>query len=510
MKKSINIISRSSILAKIQADMVGESIKNSHPNIHIEYTTSKTSGDLDQNLDISSGTTVGVFTSDISKKVEESDNSIAVHSWKDFPIVKNNATDIYGTLKRADMRDMLILKHSLKRKKNIDKLTIMTSSPRRRYAIEKNLKDLVPINFDKVYFKDIRGNIHTRINKFLKDNTHGIVIAKAAIDRIINDNTDDSDKNALIKECLEKHHCMVLPLSIFPSAPAQGAIGIEVANKNKHLIKIIESINDIETFENANLERKIMSEYGGGCSQKIGVSIWNKNNSKIKSISGITEENKKLETFDLIEKEHKNTTTKQNTKLFNAFPIGKSEQTIFKRKETNKNSELQEIQESLIYITRKNVLKHYPDFQDSCKLITSGVKTWKEAAKKGYWISGTSDSLGQSEITSMKSLFGIKNIIKLTFKNEFVNNTNSIDLYELKEPNFPNDFEERDNFFWMSPYAFKIAIKLYPSILKKHHSCGMGNTFEQIKEIITNEEYLTPYLSYEHWLNKVENKNDQK
>ena len=62
----------------------------------------------------------------------------------------------------------------------------------------------------------------------------------------------------------------------------------------------------------------------------------------------------------------------------------------------------------------------------------------------------------------------------------------------------------------MSPYAFKIAIKLYPSLLKKHHSCGMGNTFEQIKEIITNEEYLTPYLSYEHWLNKVENKNDQK
>ena len=32
----------------------------------------------------------------------------------------------------------------------------------------------------------------------------------------------------------------------------------------------------------------------------------------------------------------------------------------------------------------------------------------------------------------------------------------------------------------------------------------MGNSFEQIKEIIKNQEYLTPYLSYEHWLNKVE------
>jgi len=504
LKKSINIISRSSILAKIQANMVGESIKNSHPDIHIEYITSKTSGDLDQNLDISRGTTLGVFTSDISKKVEESDNSIAVHSWKDFPIVENNATGIYGTLKRADMRDILILKHSLKRKKNIDKLTIMTSSPRRRYAIEKNLKDLVPINFDKIFFKDIRGNIHTRINKFLKDNTHGIIIAKAAIDRIINDNKNNPDKNALIKECLEKHHCMVLPLSIFPSAPAQGAIGIEVANKNRYLIKIVESINHIETFENANLERNIMSEYGGGCSQKIGVSIWNKNNSKIKSINGVTEDNKTLETFDLIEKVYKNTTKQRITKMFNAFPIGKNEQTIFRREESNKNNELNEIQDSLIYITRKNVLKHRPDFQDSCKLITSGVKTWKKAAKKGYWISGTSDSLGQYEITNMKSLFGAINIIKLTFKNEFTTNSNSIDLYELKEPNFPEDIEERDNFFWMSPYAFKIAIKLYPSILKKHHSCGMGNTFDQIKEIIKDEKYLTPYLSYEHWLSKVE------
>ena len=203
MNNSINIISRSSILAKIQATMVGKAIKNAHSNIDIKYIISKTSGDLDQNLDISDGTTLGVFTSDISKKVEESENSIAVHSWKDFPIVEDNATGIYGTLKRADMRDMLILKDSLKMQKNIDQLTIMTSSPRRRYAIEKNLKDLIPLNVNKFYFKDIRGNIHTRINKFLNGNTHGIVIAKAAIDRIINDDKYNSDKNALIKKCLK-------------------------------------------------------------------------------------------------------------------------------------------------------------------------------------------------------------------------------------------------------------------------------------------------------------------
>ena len=79
MYKSINIISRASILAKIQAEMVGEAINKTFPEISINYVNTKTSGDLDQQLDISSGNTIGVFTSDISKKVEQSSNSIVFY-----------------------------------------------------------------------------------------------------------------------------------------------------------------------------------------------------------------------------------------------------------------------------------------------------------------------------------------------------------------------------------------------------------------------------------------------
>ena len=483
--------------------MVGKAIKSAYPEISTKYVRSKTSGDLNQELDISNASTLGVFTSDISKKVEESDDSIAVHSWKDFPILPIGRTSIYGTLKRADMRDILILKNSLKNQSNINQLTIMTSSPRRRYAIESHLEDLLPIKYDNIYFKDIRGNIDTRLNKFLKDDADGIVIAKAAIDRVLENSKNNSDTTILIERCLEKHHCIVLPLSIFPSAPAQGAIGIEIANKNHHLIKIINSINDTKTFENVSLERKIMSEYGGGCSQKIGVSIWEKNNFKIKSINGLTDDAKRLETFEIIE-DYNNVVKKQNTKIARAFPKDKFEQTIFKRSESNKNNEISKIQNSIVYITRKTVLKHRPNFHDSCILITSGLKTWRSSAKRGYWINGTSDSLGQSDTNNLKTLFRNKSIIKLTFANEFVNNKNSIDLYELKDPKFPKDFEQRDSFFWMSPYAFKIAIKMYPGILNKRHSCGMGNTFDIIKEIVKDKKKLTPYLSYEHWLNTLE------
>ena len=289
----------------------------------------------------------------------------------------------------------------------------MTSSPRRRYAIENHLKELLPIDYDNINFKDIRGNIDTRLNKFLKSDAHGIIIAKAAIDRILNDSKNNLKAKTLIKKCLKMHHSIILPLSIFPSAPAQGAIGIEVANSNKDLIKIVKSINHIKTFDNVCLERKIISAYGGGCSQKIGVSIWEKNKRKVKSINGLTEDNIKLETFEMIVSIKERTSLKPIVNISKAFPIGRNEQLIFKRLQTNKNNEISKIKNSIVYITRKTVLTHIPKFDESCILITSGVKTWKSSAKRGYWISVTSDRLGPSEITKLKTLFGEKNIIKL-------------------------------------------------------------------------------------------------
>ena len=69
MKKTLNIISRSSTLAKIQAHMVGSAISQKYPQISLNYISTKTSGDVNQNLDISNSSTMGVFTSDISDQV---------------------------------------------------------------------------------------------------------------------------------------------------------------------------------------------------------------------------------------------------------------------------------------------------------------------------------------------------------------------------------------------------------------------------------------------------------
>ena len=503
MKKTLNIISRSSTLAKIQAHMVGSAISQKYPQISLNYISTKTSGDVNQNLDISNSSTMGVFTSDISDQVVNEKDSIAVHSWKDFPIEDNKKTNIYGTLKRADMRDMLFLKTELKNLKYIDELIIMTSSPRRRYALETNLADLIPISFGKINFIDIRGNIDTRLKKFMADEAHGIVVAKAAIDRILEYEKSNNISTSPIQTCLEASQWMVLPLSLFPSAPAQGAIGIEVANNNSLLIDLVHSINEKETFDNVANERKVMSRYGGGCSQKIGVSIWEKNNLKIKSINGLTEDGEVLEDFTTISSRLSEPDSNKTTNRSNAFPVAKTEKNIFSRRFLDKNTQIGKIKDSIIYITRKTVLQNKPAFAHSCILITSGIKTWRESVKKGYWINGTTDSMGQSELDQLGFITSGKDVIKLSFKENSSDKTDTIDLYELLDPKFPKDFEEREEYFWMSSFAFSVALERYPAIIKKRHASGMGNTYNKIKKLIGQDNEITPYLSYEHWLKSL-------
>ena len=507
MDNCIKIASRASVLAKIQAKLVGERISQKHPNYEIEYHWIKTTGDLDQRLDISSGSTVGVFTSDISQRIISSEFDMAIHSWKDYPIADNGKSKIYGTLERADLRDVLLLKNNLKTLESKERIQIMTSSPRRRYSLEQNLIELVPIKFNKINFLDLRGNIDTRLKKFINDqNTDGIVIAKAALDRVIQTDMQEAQSlKEIIFKCLKESHWIVLPLSSFPTAPGQGAIGIEVANKNKKIIEIVEMINNKTIHKNVTKEKLIMSNYGGGCSQKIGVSIWNKNENLVHSLFGITDNKDKLKVYDAtINKEKKTRNIK--VRKDDIFPKNKEEQNIFKRSDIDKNDILNGLKNTLIYITRKNVLNNRPVFDPSCILWTSGMKSWKAANNLGYWIHGSSDSMGESEINSTQTFLGENfPITKLTFKNDDPPTERVINVYELNNPKFPDDMADRKEFFWMSTLAFKTALKQYPEIIDKQHACGMGNTYKKLKKIITNEEKLDCHISYESWLDNLEN-----
>ena len=295
--KKINVLSRKSDLAVIQAHEFGKFLSSKQPSINIDYSTKSTSGDKDLQTPLSEMPSEGVFTDDLREELINEKCDIIIHSWKDLPLDVGNKTEIIITLNRADERDLLFIKKNQIKKINEEQnISILSSSPRRQYNLESFVKDFLPFKIKKTKFNNIRGNILTRFKKFIESDSDGFVVAKAAIDRLLN-----SDKKYFpdIENILRKqiNQCLwnIVPLSVNPSSPGQGALAIEIRADDSELKHLLKDLNNKIDYENVILEREELRKYGGGCHQKIGVSFQNTFFGKIKSSKGETDNGSSFE-----------------------------------------------------------------------------------------------------------------------------------------------------------------------------------------------------------------------
>ena len=497
----IKIISRKSDLAIIQACLVGDAIKDRKSDMFIEYLYKDTRGDIDLTTPLSQLPEIGVFTSDLRESLINEEADIAVHSWKDLPINLTKGTKIIGTLPRADMRDIIFFK-----KKNLDKieknktLNHLTSSPRREYNLNTFLKNALPYKIEKISFDNIRGNIPTRLNKYFFGDADGIVLAKAALDRLLNNNTDLSKD---IRKILDSSNWLIPPLSENPCAPAQGAIAIEVKDGRDDIINLIREINDKETFESVQIERNILSSYGGGCHQKIGVSYEKRDFGDVLTLKGMTDDNIALNQRKIERKEESNNSW-YNIDQNKIYPSDLKNYNFFSRNNLKDHiEEISSLRSKNILASRANVLDGKIKIDSSNILWSSGVKTWFQLVKKGYWVNGSFDSLGENE-ENLKFIAN-NDWVKLTHKDSldfFINDR--LFTYRLTKNKITEDLSEKSHFYWMSGSAFEYAIEQFPIILEKFHSCGPGNTYEIIKKNVT-EDRIKIFLNYEDWKDEITN-----
>jgi hydroxymethylbilane synthase len=80
---------------------------------------------------------------------------------------------------------------------------------------------------------------------------------------------------------------------IFQQLQHKGCIAIEYSAKNKKLDTILQSINDPLAYHQAQLERKFLSRWGGGCALDIGVTVENFLDQQILFARGKDEHTKK-------------------------------------------------------------------------------------------------------------------------------------------------------------------------------------------------------------------------
>ena len=491
--KNIRILSRNSSLAKIQAHLVADEIKKKFPDMIVTHSYRDTKGDIDLTTPLSKMPEQGVFTSDLRDALLNDEADMVVHSWKDLPIEMPKGTDIVSTLPRSDSRDILFFKNDSIKKKS---LKIYSSSPRRERNLSISLPDLLPWKTSKIEFHSIRGNIQTRFSKFLNDTLDGVVIAKAAIDRLAR----DQDFVELYKKNSHSFSWMILPNSINPCAPGQGALAIEVAENNDFANSIAASINDEITFDVVSRERKILSQHGGGCHQKIGVSIRKINLGEITNIIGLTEEGIELKEITFNRMPKLNVEQKVNKNAI--FPEEKAESVFFKRKFIKTAiKKIEAMENKGIFISRQDALLDGIRINASNILWTGGVETWKKLATKGYWINGTSDSLGKNNEPPC-TLFDDLDWLNFTHdRNQEKSSMEKFISYELTPKEEDIKIKDKQYFYWMSGSAFQYALELYPNIIEANHACGLGASYDIIDRQISGK--VVPFLNYEDWKHQI-------
>ena len=492
----LTIISRKSTLARLQAIEVAEVIKEKFPKTKIIFKTKDTSGDIDLTTPLHKMPEMGVFTSDIREELLTENADIAVHSWKDLPVDLEEGTEVGATVKRADSRDVLIFKKtSFKRKK----LEIFTSSPRRKENLSKFLKKAFPFEISSLEFSDIRGNILTRVQKLKESNADGLVMAKAALDRLLSPKENTTNELDFFKKDLEEFLWMVIPCSQNPCAPGQGALAVEVKSGNKKVFELLNEINDLEVFKDVEEERKKLKKYGGGCHQKIGVSIENHPLGKITTEKGLTPDN------ELIDKRSFSPFKKELSRLKNPvkdfFPKSKKDFKLFFRSKINNGiNEIKTIKNSGLYISRASSIEKGTVIDLSNVIWTSGIENWFKLAKKGIWVNGTSDSLGEEQ-SKPSSLLKNVNWFLVSHIDSESKDKKLIATYKLVPEKDIEDLSKFSHFYWMSISSFKEALKRFPSIENAEHSCGLGKTFDELDKLYPDK--IKPFLNYEDWLEKV-------
>jgi len=241
LKKTITIGSRQSRLAVVQSEMVMNYLKKRCPDREIQMLTMKTTGDiiLDRTLDKIGGK--GLFVKELDKALLEKRSDLSVHSLKDMPMELQEELPIVAFSKREDPRDVLILPKG-ERTYRGDK-PIGCSSLRRKLQ----LKELFP----QAEFKDVRGNVLTRLQKLDRGEYGALILAAAGMKRLQLENR--------ISRYFE-------PEEMIPAA-GQGILAIQ-GRKDEDYSYMDEFSDKAGTYA-ALAERAFVRYLDGGCSSPI-------------------------------------------------------------------------------------------------------------------------------------------------------------------------------------------------------------------------------------------------
>lgn len=250
-ERTIRIGSRKSQLALVQTYWVQEQLQKRLRDLSIEVHTMSTQGDKILDVALAKIGDKGLFTKELELGMLKREIDFAVHSLKDLPTHLPEGLVLAAVTERENPADALVV-HEKHKDKQIDTLpddaVIGTSSLRRLAQLRHH--------FPHFTFKDVRGNLNTRMAKLDDGEYDALILAAAGLQRL---------------GMGDRIH-QVLPTEISLYAVGQGALGIECRADDTEVLSLLATIEHVPTRDRVLAERAFLRELEGGCQVPIGVS----------------------------------------------------------------------------------------------------------------------------------------------------------------------------------------------------------------------------------------------
>ncbi|WP_417563977.1 hydroxymethylbilane synthase [Microbacterium sp.] len=255
----LRIGTRGSALAVAQTMQVADRLRaaltdaGADPAPEIEIVRITTHGDTSR-ASLSSLGGTGVFATALRDALRAGECDVIVHSFKDLPTAPSPGLVIAAVPAREDARDLIVTRDDTRLEDLPAGARVGTGSPRRIAQVRAMRPDLDVV--------DIRGNVDSRLARL--DSTGGdrldaVVLAAAGIARL--GRTDVA--------------AQPMPLDAWPTAPAQGALAIEVREADatgSALAAALARVNDPASAAAAAAERGVLAGLEAGCSAPLGAT----------------------------------------------------------------------------------------------------------------------------------------------------------------------------------------------------------------------------------------------
>ncbi len=235
---------RESKLAMRQTEIFQQLMAERNPEEKVEVISMKALGDIDLTSPLNEMSGVGAFVRELDEAMLQHKIDASVNSLKDIPTKMADGLTVVAIFERDSPEDVILpcpLEDLPKGAK------VGTSSVRRMRLIQSIRPD--------IQITQLRGNIHTRLNKLDNGDYDAIILAKAGLERMgINRPMHTMDKK------------------VFIPAPGQGTIAVECRSDDEKNIELLKKLDHAETRAAVDAEREIMRIMGAGCSAPVGIN----------------------------------------------------------------------------------------------------------------------------------------------------------------------------------------------------------------------------------------------